>query len=64
MEIEAARAFMLNHQEAAYKGHPKHAKFMKAAEVVEQYKREKISDMAETTARQVADNPNWGRMRR
>jgi hypothetical protein len=64
MTIEAARAFILNHQEAAYKSDPRHAKYLAALEAVEQYKREKISDVAQDTARHVAENPNWGRMRR
>jgi hypothetical protein len=62
MNIETARRFVLQNPDARYKGHAKHATFLQAEEAIEQYKREKATEL--DAGRLVLDNPNWGRMRR
>ena len=68
MTVEFARRFILNHPEARYKANHRHATFLAALEVVEQYKREFSSDTGASPSPPVRnvvfDNPNWGRMRR
>lgn len=44
MTIESARRFVLKNSDAKYKGHAKHLTFLKAVEVIENFKRCKIGE--------------------